>query len=150
MSQKFYTQWKKPDDKTGKHFYKPSLTDQSFAYDADINNIVNGIGIVPQVAQQPPQFGQEFNPDFFQNALNVVANAKSEFEKLPAIVRKEFNNDINQFVEFIDNPDEANAKKGVKLGIFKPEIIEKFKPVQDIVKPTANVENEAVNGISPA
>lgn len=139
---KFNTQYSY-DKVTGKHFNKPSMTDQSFAYDADINNIINGIGLVPQTAT-PPQFGSEFNPEFYQTALNTVANARSEFEKLPANVRKEFNNDPMQLVKFMDSPSEENAKKGVKLGIFKPEILEAFKPAQTVIKPTVQPETATV------
>lgn len=132
---KFATQYKY-EKIAGKHFQKPTMCDRSFAYDADINNIVNGMALVPQAPAQPPQFGLEFNPEFYQNALNTVATAKSEFEKLPALVRKEFDNDPMKLLQFIDNPSEENAKKGVKLGIFNKDILEQFKTVLDTSKPT--------------
>lgn len=142
LCMKFNTKYKY-DKVTGKHFYKASMTDQSQAYNCDINNIINGMALTPQTATNPPQFGLEFNPDFYQNALNTVANAKSEFEKLPAQIRREFDNDPMKLVKFMDNPSEENAKKGVKLGLFKEEILEKFKPIQEASKPILTPENGA-------
>lgn len=142
---KFNTKYKY-DKVSGLHFNKPSLTDQSQAYDCDINNIVNGMALTPQTAK-PPQFGLEFNPDFYQTALNAVATAKTEFEKLPANIRREFDNDPMKLVQFMDNPSEENAKKGVKLGIFKSDILDKFKPVQEALIPISKPDT-AVNPIS--
>lgn len=114
---------------SGFHFQKPSLTDQTQAYQCDINNVVKGLTLYPQTAKEP-QFGHEFDPSFYEKALNTVASAKSEFEKLPAVIRREFDNDPKKFISFIDNPSEENAKKGIKLGIFNDTILERFKPVE--------------------
>lgn len=125
----FYTKFAHPP-KVTKKFEKASLTDQSQSYDADINNIVNAMAIVPQQAKEPI-FGITFNPDMYQDALNVVATAKSEFEKLPAKVRQEFGSPEN-LVKFIDEApnDELLAKKGVDLGVFNSNILDAFKKVE--------------------
>lgn len=146
---KFNTKYKY-EKVSGFHFNKPSLTDQSQSCDADINNIVNSMAIVPQQAQ-PPQFGSTFNPDMFQDALNVVAIAKSQFENMPAAIRREFDNDIQKFVEFYDKAasDELTAQKAVKMGLFKPELLETFKKV-DIspIQPTEQSVNQTASGSS--
>lgn len=146
---KFNTKYKY-DKVSGFHFNKPSLTDQSQAYDSDINNIVKASGVV-QTQSQEPIFGSEFNPNIYNDALNVVANAKSEFEKLPAYVRREFDNDIQKFVSFVDSvpTDEAKAKKAVNLGIYKSEILDTFKNVaQTMEQPTVQSETKTASGSS--
>lgn len=149
---KFNTKYKF-DKVSGFHFSKPSLTDQSQAYDSDINNIVKASGVV-QTQTNEPIYGAEFNPNMFNDALNVVTNAKSEFEKLPAYVRREFDNDIQKFVSFVDSVpgDELKAKKAVQLGIYKPEILETFKTVntveQNLVQPTDTAVTQTASGYS--
>lgn len=149
---KFNTKYKF-DKVTGFHFNKPSLTDQSQAYDSDINNIVKASGVV-QTQTSEPIYGAEFNPNMFNEALNVVTNARSEFEKLPAYVRREFDNDIQKFVSFVDSVpgDELKAKKAVQLGIYKPEILETFKTVntveQKLVQPTETAATQTASGYS--
>lgn len=146
---KFNTKYKY-DKVSGFHFNKPSLTDQSQAYDSDINNIVKASGVVQTQANEPI-FGSEFNPNIYNDALNVVANAKSEFEKLPAYVRREFDNDIQKFVSFVDSvpTDESKAKKAVNLGIYKPEILDTFKNVaQTMEQPTVQSETKTASGSS--
>ena len=108
------------------------------------------MALVPQQAQ-PPQFNGVFNPDIFQDSLNVVANARSEFEKLPAHIRREFDNDISKFVDFYDKAqtDELTAKKAVKIGLYTEDLLKTFNKVEvPPTQPTEQAVNQTASGSS--
>jgi len=73
----------------------------------DINNIVKRFhktGVIDWVANNEPQFG-DFTNINFEEIQNKVAQGKQLFESLPAHVRKEFNNNPSEFIEFIQTKD---------------------------------------------
>lgn len=97
----------------------PSRTQQSFAEECDINNIMKRFGLTGQL---PADFRTPLLGDFtdvldYKSALNAVIEADDEFMKLDANVRERFNNDPQRLMEFLDN--EKNFDEAVKLGIFK-------------------------------
>lgn len=57
-------------------------------------------------------------PDF-QSARAQLAQANASFMALPAIVRRRFDNDSAQFLDFILNP--ANIEEARSLGLAKPK-----------------------------
>lgn len=110
-----------------------SRTKQSFKEDSDINNIVakyqrtgvlgNPLGGSPRY----PQFGDFSNVGDYQSSLNLIIEANENFMLLPAVLRKRFNNDPQELISFMDNPD--NLKEAQELGlvpkpVFVPPVIE--------------------------
>lgn len=53
----------------------------------------------------------------YMEALNALAAAQDAFDSLPAKIRKKFNNDPLEFVEFCG--DDGNHSELVKLGLAK-------------------------------
>ena len=53
----------------------------------------------------------------YQEAMGIVAQAKTMFEELPSHIRSRFGGDPKQFLEFVQNP--ANAQEMKKLGMLK-------------------------------
>ena len=51
-----------PPKVLGFHFEKPSMTQQSFAYETDINNIVKGCVSSLPPNTDLPKFGETFSP----------------------------------------------------------------------------------------
>jgi len=101
----------------------PSLTDQSFAAEVNINTIVERFGIsgmLPTV-QRPPAYGDYSGVFDFQTAMNAVRTAQEGFMELPAKMRARFHNDPQELLEFIN--DEDNRAEAEKLGLVakKPE-----------------------------
>lgn len=95
------------------------LTEQSHKVDADINMIINrhtksGTPIRPEV---PLQFG-EARPFDLQEAYHILDDSREAFMGLSAKVRKRFNNDVMQFIQFFQNP--ANRDEAVELGFIDP------------------------------
>jgi len=58
-------------------------------------------------------------PDY-RTALDQVQRAKEAFERLPAMLRKRFDNDAALFLDFVDNP--ANLDELISLGLAKPKV----------------------------
>lgn len=101
----------------------PSMTQQQFKDEADINYIVSmydSSGVMPtfhgdgQPAQ--PVFGDFASlPDNAQEMYNRMIEAKNNFDNLPLDVRKRFNYDPAAFLEFADNPE--NLDELVAMGL---------------------------------
>lgn len=101
----------------------PSMTQQQFKDEADINYIVSmydSSGVMPtfhgdgQPAQ--PVFGDFASlPDNAQEMYNRMIEAKNNFDNLPLEVRKRFNYDPAAFLEFVDNPE--NLDELVAMGL---------------------------------
>lgn len=94
-----------------------SRTQQHFKEECDINTIVKRFGIsgvVPGAARMP-EYGDFTAATDYQTALNSVLEAQAEFMKLPAHVRKAFDNDPQQLLEFVS--DDANRAEAEKLGL---------------------------------
>ena len=101
----------------------PSMTQQQFRDEADINYIVSmydSSGVMPtfhgdgQPAQ--PVFGDFASlPDNAQEMYNRMIEAKNNFDSLPLEVRKRFNYDPAAFLDFVDNPE--NLDELVAMGL---------------------------------
>lgn len=92
-------------------------TKQSFKDECDINHImkrVNATGVLQHQALGQPRYIDATGWDF-QTSMEIIANARSLFESLPAEIRLEFQNDPRRFLEFADNP--ANAARLAQMGV---------------------------------
>lgn len=105
--------------KTGLACVKPSKTQQSFKEDADINTIVRRFGLTGKLPDnvRMPEYA-DYNDVFdFQTAMNTMMEAEREFMKLPSDIRRRFENDPQQLLEFVSN--DANYDEAVKIGLVK-------------------------------
>lgn len=107
----------KISNETGLDCGPTTRTQQQYKDEVDINTIVERFGItgeMPPVGNFPTE--QDFTEAFdFQSSMNVIVQAKESFMTLPAKARARFNNDPQQFMEFIH--DDENAAEAVKLGL---------------------------------
>lgn len=121
---KIYSQFNLPPRKDFV-FTEKSLTEQSFKYECDINNICEGKAF----SSLPANKNQPLFDDFttlgkYQESLDLVAKAQSMFEELPSNIRNKFENNPQKLIDFVSDPDK-NYDEGLKLGIFKERIVEK-------------------------
>lgn len=96
----------------------PSRTKQSFKDECNINKILERFsktGELTHLMKAEPRYGDFADVGTFQEAMGVVAFAHEQFAALSAAVRKRFNNDPSEFLEFANNPE--NHKEMVKLGL---------------------------------
>lgn len=97
-----------------------SLTIQSEREKTNINKIMakyQQTGHIPQVVAKPIYADLTVTAQSFQEAMNVVQNANMHFEMLPALIRKQFDNDPVQFLQFVQNPE--NKEKCQEMGLFE-------------------------------
>lgn len=121
----FKTRYENHDESDyGITFSEPSLTQQQFKDETDINNIVNGMarnGVMPQYMAGTPIYGDFTDAGDYQEALNLVMHAREQFDALPSGVREKFMNDPARFYEFANNPKNEEALVDMGLATWKEE-----------------------------
>lgn len=101
----------------------PGVCDPSGADDADINNIVSRFhktGVLPNI-NVAAVYADVSNALSYQDALQTVINAENQFMALDAKTRKKFSNNPAEFLEFVDDPQ--NASELVSMGLA--ELVDK-------------------------
>jgi len=103
---------------------EPSLTQQHFKDETDINNILrqfNITGLLPENALSP-RYGDFTGINDYQSALNAVIAAEDGFMALPADLRARFSNNPEELINFLDNPQ--NKDEAIRLGLVDQNLIE--------------------------
>jgi len=96
---------------------EPSLAQQHFKDECDINNILRQFNITGLLPESPlsPRYGDFTGIGDYHTALNRVIAAQDEFEALPAQIRARFNNDPAELIEFLE--DDKNRPEAESLGL---------------------------------
>lgn len=108
------------------------ITEQSHKDEVNINNIVRRHGGNMELIQktsmlQRPDFQFDEMPgNDFQEAMLIVTKAQQTFESLPSGVRKQFNNNPAEFLDYVQNPENIDGM--IKLGLA--ERLPAVQPVQ--------------------
>lgn len=103
-------------------FADQGRTKQSMSAECDINNIMEKFqktGVVDFVNKHAPQYGDATGVDF-QNSMQIVTKANEMFADLPSTVRKRFNNNPAELLEFCENPD--NRQEAIRLGLLNTQL----------------------------
>jgi len=110
---------------------EPSLAQQHFKDECDINNILRQFNITGLLPEQPlsPRYGDFSGIGDYHTALNRVIAAQDEFEALPAQIRARFNNDPAQLIEFLENSD--NRPEAEELGLVEKAAAEVVEAAQN-------------------
>jgi len=103
---------------------EPSLAQQHFKDECDINNILRQFNITGLLPESPlsPRYGDFTGINDYQSALNAVIAAEDGFMTLPAGIRAQFGNDPEQLINFLDNPE--NKDEAIRLGLIDVKTIE--------------------------
>lgn len=107
------------------------MTQEQFAKEADINEIVRRFGITGQLPTNlaVPLSGEFVEVSDFKSAMDAVMAAQDEFMRLPGEVRARFGNDPGQLIAFLEDP--GNRAEAEQLGLVnKPAEV-----TRDEVKP---------------
>lgn len=115
----------------------PSLTRQEWADECDINTLMaqyDKTGVITHYNQQAPAYlDLTETPYDLQNALDTLNRATAAFMSLPASVRKEFDNDAAQFVNFAQDPENLSQMR--TWGLAPPEAAPPAPQRVEIVNP---------------
>lgn len=132
-----------------------SLTQENFAKDADINNIVgrhlgarrgNNLSNIGQGGTRQPIFG-DFSSIDYHEMLNKVTSIDSVFGRLPAKVRGRFRHRPELAIAFCE--DKANLKEAVKMGLMVVPDGYSVSEEGDLME-QMDIEKEAVKPPEPA
>lgn len=96
---------------------EPSLTQQQFAEECDVNVILKkyaNTGLV-ETNPLPAQYLDNSNAIDYHNALNIIIQAEDSFNSLSAELRERFHNDPAELLAFID--DKNNRQEAIDLGL---------------------------------
>lgn len=116
----------------------PSMTQQQFKDECDINKIMErylrtGVLSDPLDRRGTPKYGDYAGLGDYMDHMNKVVEANEMFEALPAAIRKRFNNNPGELIEFV--MDENNRKEAEMLGLVEkvePEV--KKDVIKDVIK----------------
>jgi len=90
---------------------------QQFKNDCDINTIMERFeknNALDHVSKHQPEYGFTTSQSYHES-LNVITKADSMFNDLPAKIRDEFANNPQAFLQFVQDP--KNADRAKELGI---------------------------------
>lgn len=119
----------------GFEFKKPSLTQQQFKAECDVNNILakyKKSGLLTHINKHQGNFGDFTNVEDYKTSLEKVMKAQESFEHLPSELRNKFQNDPGNLISYLQDP--KNDEEAVKYGLkykkeeTKPKIEEEKKP----------------------
>ena len=89
-----------------------SRTKQSFADECNINKIIakfRKTGMITHLKATGGQYGDFTGVTDYRAALDAIREADASFATLPADIRRQFDNDPGQFLQFVSNPDNREA-----------------------------------------
>lgn len=108
-------------EETGLKCEDETLAQQQFRDECDINNIMERFGLTGELPANPlsPQFGDFSGVLDYHSAMNAVLAAQDSFNELPATLRARFENDPNNLIRFLDDPN--NRNEALALGLIAEE-----------------------------
>lgn len=121
----------------------PSLTQQQFAEDADINVMLERFKVTGHLPQGviPPSYGDFTGISDYRSAAEAVRRANDSFSDLPATVRARFQNSPQQFLEFCSDPGNVDELRKLSLAVPAKPVVgvsgasaPDAKPVDDVKK----------------
>lgn len=118
---------------------EPSMTKQSHKKECDINNIMakyQKTGLCDHIARYEPNY-QDVPSIDYKDAMDKIIEIDTIFGELPSTVRKQFENDPYQFVQFVENPDNIDALR--EMGLCKPA--QGVETTPEVGEPTPTPEN---------
>ncbi len=124
--------------KPGMTFEKPSLTQQHFKDECDINKIIERFtrtGLLPQYPGEDMQFGDYTTSVDYHEAMTIIVQAQQQFEALPSSVRDKFDNSPAKMLNFVSKKE--NIEESVKLGLLNKQALE-------IIKDTGNAGGDSL------
>lgn len=96
----------------------PGRTKQAFASETDINNIMRKYEkgeVIDHFNKYQGRYGDFINSPDYHTAMVRIAEANEAFQSIPARIRAKFGNDPAAFLEFAQDPE--NAEKMVEMGL---------------------------------
>lgn len=118
----------------------PSMTRQEFTEECDVNNIMRNydrdmLAFLAVARGEPSYVDFSQMPDTLQGVMNFMMDAENAFMQIPAIARREFDNDPARFVEYAS--DAKNVDKLREWGLAAPAKVADAPMRVEVVNPPA-------------
>lgn len=105
-------------------------TDQSFKDDCNVNFIVSRFmktGQISHLAKRQGHYSDmSYAPSDLLEAYKVVKDAEEAFASLPAAVRKRFENNPSEILQFLEDP--KNRDEAIELGLIPETKLDPLVP----------------------
>jgi phage internal scaffolding protein len=121
------------------------LVQQEYKDECNLNNIISRYEAGEDMERYNSfegRFGDFTEVMTRQEAKEFVIKGQRAFESLPARIRSRFENDVDKFLDFIEEP--SNLEEAVELGLVPREVSEKTEAVS--VPPITS--SERIGGVS--
>jgi phage internal scaffolding protein len=122
----------------GEDWTKATKAHQSFKEECDINEILRRFGKTPElmpVNALKGTYGDFSNVVDYHTALNQIIASEAQFDALPSNLRKRFDNDPAELLEFLQDP--KNETEAIELGLVNAP---KTEPKVQVIEPTVTPE----------
>ena len=112
-----YSRHNPPPD-NGIEFPEPSLTQQHFAPECDINNVISRFTKTGVLPEKQGAFYADFSSGMdYRETLDFLRATQEDFLALPAETRARFGNDPGALIDFVNDP--ANANRFEEVGLTR-------------------------------
>lgn len=134
------------EEHVGISFVQPSMAQQHFKQESDVNYIVNRYlqtGLMEHVSERPPVYADmsAFDGDMdLIRAYEAVERAEAGFMRLPSDLRKKLDNDPSKLESWLS--DESNRADAVKFGLCTAPPLQSRKTVAELTPATAPASAE--------
>lgn len=99
------------------HNTEPTLTKQEFKDDCDPTNILRkyqATGLIEHHNQYEPVYGDQSSMTYHESK-QITADAENMFQDLPSETRKAFNQDVGQFLDYVQEQENIDQLEKGKL-----------------------------------
>lgn len=100
---------------------EPSMTQQHFKEDVEINSIISRwkkTGQPPQTYGTSGVYADLSELPSFEQAMNTIVTGKNAFDALPSNIRERFSHDPQKLMEFLNDPE--NDSEAIKMQLKIP------------------------------
>ena len=105
-----------PQGDPGITFDKPSLTQQHFADEVDINNLISKYVKTGVLPEKQGAFYADFSSGLdYRETVDFLRATQEDFLALPASTRAHFNNDPGALIDFVNDP--SNHSRFAEVGL---------------------------------
>lgn len=123
---------------------EPTMTQQQFIEECDVNNIIKKYKTTGSIAHvrnatEGAYMDLTTFPSLYE-AETTIAHARSLFEDMPAAVRNRFDHDPKNLIAFLS--DEKNSEEALKLGLRNPTPVIPDPALETLKEINENLKNE--------
>ena len=138
----FKTPYKNPPSRCWFETTGESMTQQHFAEESEINNILRSHdrnGVIEHIHRGNAIYADFSNITDLSDALHQIKEAQQEFLNIPSEIREKFQNDAGQFFKFASDPN--NLPELRKMGLANPEQSEAMHSDQPAIPDAVEPQN---------